>query len=142
MQTKWGPGWTRRVLQLGVIWVSAYLPVWGVSLPQRLPRDTGKWEVGSDTLVSHLDVGRREGEMPVPLPTRNPCYICSVSWHHRGWKTLLSVRAFPGMFCSSSGTKGWTGLHFLLEKLSEHSSRFKIPFRSRHGKALESISPS
>ncbi|XP_021486980.1 sodium/potassium/calcium exchanger 5 [Meriones unguiculatus] len=41
MQTRWGPGWTRRVLQLGVIWVSAHLPVRGVSLPQRLPGDTG-----------------------------------------------------------------------------------------------------
>nr|AAP57526.1 K-independent Na+/Ca2+ exchanger JSX [Mus musculus] len=41
MRTKWGPTWTRRVLLLGIFWVSAYLPVRGVSLPPRLPRATG-----------------------------------------------------------------------------------------------------
>ncbi|XP_052039421.1 sodium/potassium/calcium exchanger 5 isoform X3 [Apodemus sylvaticus] len=41
MRTKWGPTWTRRVLLLGIVWVSAYLPARGVSLPPRLPRDTG-----------------------------------------------------------------------------------------------------
>ncbi|XP_076785781.1 sodium/potassium/calcium exchanger 5 isoform X2 [Arvicanthis niloticus] len=41
MRTKWGPTWTRRVLLLAIFWVSAYLPVRGVSLPTRLPRATG-----------------------------------------------------------------------------------------------------
>ncbi|XP_052582241.1 sodium/potassium/calcium exchanger 5-like [Peromyscus californicus insignis] len=40
MQTKWGPAWTRRVLLFAIFWVSAYLPVRGVSLPQRLPSAT------------------------------------------------------------------------------------------------------
>ncbi|NP_001402849.1 sodium/potassium/calcium exchanger 5 [Rattus norvegicus] len=45
MRTKWGPTWTRRVLRLGIFWVSAYLPVRGVFLPPRLPRAT----VGNST---------------------------------------------------------------------------------------------
>nr|XP_020016150.1 sodium/potassium/calcium exchanger 5 isoform X2 [Castor canadensis] len=40
MQTKGGRTWVRRALLLGIIWTSAYLPLPGVSLPQRLPRAT------------------------------------------------------------------------------------------------------
>nr|XP_048315907.1 sodium/potassium/calcium exchanger 5 isoform X2 [Myodes glareolus] len=40
MQTRWGASWRRRVLLLGICWVSAHLPVRGVSLPKRLRRAT------------------------------------------------------------------------------------------------------
>ncbi|XP_008847604.1 sodium/potassium/calcium exchanger 5 [Nannospalax galili] len=41
MLTKYSPTWTRRVLMLSILWISAHLPLRSVSLPQRLPRATG-----------------------------------------------------------------------------------------------------
>nr|XP_004669801.1 sodium/potassium/calcium exchanger 5 [Jaculus jaculus] len=41
MQTKGPLMWTRKTLLLSILWVSAYLPLQGVSLPQRLPGATG-----------------------------------------------------------------------------------------------------
>ncbi|XP_051039465.1 sodium/potassium/calcium exchanger 5 isoform X2 [Phodopus roborovskii] len=57
MQTKWGPTWTRRVLLLGIFWVSAYLPVRGVSLPRRLPRATGNGTQCASSPVSEFPEG-------------------------------------------------------------------------------------
>lgn len=49
MQTEGGPQWTRRALLLGILWAAARLPPPGASLPQRLPRATGRWVLGSAT---------------------------------------------------------------------------------------------
>lgn len=49
MQTKRGHTWARRALLLGILWATTRLPVPGASLPQRLPRATGRWTLGSVT---------------------------------------------------------------------------------------------
>lgn len=52
MQTEGRPRWTRRVLLLSILWATVRLPSPGASLPQRLPRATGRWVLGSATCAA------------------------------------------------------------------------------------------
>lgn len=61
MQTR-GSTWARRALLLGILWTAEHLPLPGASLPQRLPRATGKWTVGSASLAAVATSWRRDTE--------------------------------------------------------------------------------
>lgn len=76
MQTEGGPRWTRRALLLAILWAAARLPPPGASLPQRLPRATGRWVLGSATpaaAAAAINEGTKGHSPLTPLAYASSC---------------------------------------------------------------------